>query len=94
MRIFVPRDAVSLALGADLLAAAIAAEAARRGVAAKIIRNGSRGMFWLEPLVEIETAEGRIGFGPMTLADVAGLFADPASHPLSLIHISEPTRPY
>ena len=47
MRIFVPRDAVSLALGADLLAAAIAAEAARRGVAAKIIRNGSRGMFWL-----------------------------------------------
>nr|WP_295740718.1 formate dehydrogenase beta subunit [uncultured Acidocella sp.] len=84
MRIFVPRDAVSLALGADLLAAAIAAEAARRGVAAKIIRNGSRGMFWLEPLVEIETAEGRIGFGPMTLADVAGLFADPASHPKAL----------
>ncbi|EKN00715.1 NADH-quinone oxidoreductase subunit NuoF [Acidocella sp. MX-AZ02] len=84
MRIFVPRDAVSLALGADLLANAIAAEAARRGVAAKIIRNGSRGMFWLEPLVEIETPEGRTGFGPMTLADVAGLFADPASHPKAL----------
>lgn len=81
MRIFVPRDAAALALGADKLTAAIAAEAARQGVEATIIRNGSRGMFWLEPLVEIETPEGRVGFGPMTLADVPGLFADLSAHP-------------
>jgi formate dehydrogenase iron-sulfur subunit len=56
MRIFVPRDSVSVALGSDKLAAAIAAQAAERGVDVSIIRNGSRGLFWLEPLVEIETA--------------------------------------
>ncbi len=82
MRIFVPRDSVSVALGSDKLASAIATQAAERGVDVSIIRNGSRGLFWLEPLVEIETAQGRVGFGPMTLADVLGLFADNlANHP-------------
>ena len=68
MRIFVPQDAAALALGADTVATAIAGEAAARGVEVTIIRNGSRGMFWLEPLVEIETPEGRTGFGPCSLA--------------------------
>jgi formate dehydrogenase iron-sulfur subunit len=82
MRIFVPRDAASLALGADRIAAAIADEAAHQGITVTVVRNGSRGMFWLEPLVEIETLQGRIGFGPMTLADVPGLFAaDLSQHP-------------
>jgi len=52
--------ATALSLGAEAVANAIAAEARRRSVDLRIIRNGSRGMFWLEPLVEVETPEGRI----------------------------------
>jgi formate dehydrogenase iron-sulfur subunit len=61
VKIFVPRDSTALALGANDVAAAIAAEAASRGVAIQLVRNGSRGMFWLEPMVEVETAAGRVG---------------------------------
>ncbi|MBV9655197.1 MAG: SLBB domain-containing protein [Acetobacteraceae bacterium] len=74
-RIFVPRDAAALALGAEGVAAAIAAEAARLGEPTEVVRTGSRGMTWLEPLVEVETEAGRIGYGPVRAADVAGLFA-------------------
>ncbi len=81
MKIWVPSDAAARACGADALVPAIVAEAARRGIAVEIARNGSRGMVWLEPLVEIETPAGRIGFGPMTLADVPGLFEAPEAHP-------------
>ena len=81
MRIYVPCDAAALATGADKVARAIASEAAARGITAQIVRNGSRGMLWLEPLVELETPEGRIGFGPMTPADIPGLFKNPATHP-------------
>ncbi len=73
-RIFVPCDSTALALGADDVAAAIAAEAARRGVEVAIVRNGTRGMLWLEPLVEVETPAGRVGFGPVDAADVGALF--------------------
>ncbi|HQT64885.1 MAG: formate dehydrogenase [Acidocella sp. 20-57-95] len=81
MKLYVPCDASALATGANKIALAIASEAAKRGVTVQIIRNGSRGMYWLEPLVEIATPEGRIGFGPMTLADVPGLFENAAAHP-------------
>jgi formate dehydrogenase iron-sulfur subunit len=74
IRIYVPRDSAALALGADETAAAIAAEAARRGEQVEIIRNGSRGMFWLEPLVEVQTVQGRVAYGPVEQGDVAGLF--------------------
>ena len=84
MRFWVPADAAAKACGADAVAAAIAAEAARRGIPVEIIRNGTRGMVWLEPLVEIEAPEGRLGFGPMTVADVASLFEAPAKHPKAL----------
>lgn len=73
--IYVPRDAAALALGADAVAAAIADEAARRGIAIKLVRNGTRGMVWLEPLVEVATPQGRIAYGPVSAADVPGLFA-------------------
>jgi formate dehydrogenase iron-sulfur subunit len=73
-RIFIPRDSTALALGADEVAAAIAVEAARRGVAIDIVRNGSRGLLWLEPLVEVETTSGRAGYGPVDSGDVASLF--------------------
>jgi len=74
-RIYLPADSAALALGADALAKAIAAEALRLGQSIEIIRTGSRGMHWLEPLVEVATPTGRIGYGPVGVADVADLFA-------------------
>lgn len=90
MRIFVPRDAAARALGADAVAEAVAVEARRRDIPVEIVRNGTRGMIWLEPLVEVETAAGRTAFGPVREADVAGLFdADFGSHPLALGPVEE-----
>ena len=66
VRIYVPRDAAALALGAEKVAKAFAGEIASRNLDVTIVRNGSRGMHWLEPLVEID---GK-GFGPATLGDV------------------------
>ena len=76
MKIWVPMDSAAKALGAEAVVAAIRAEADKRGVEVEIARNGSRGMIWLEPLVEVETPEGRMAFGPMTPADVSALFED------------------
>ncbi len=73
-RIYVSRDATAMALGADSVARAIANESSKRGGDVVVVRNGSRGMFWLEPLVEVETPAGRVGYGPVTPADVASLF--------------------
>ncbi|MCB1484065.1 MAG: formate dehydrogenase, partial [Hyphomicrobiaceae bacterium] len=72
--IYVPRDAAALSVGADEVAAAIAAEAAKHKQEVKIVRNGSRGMLFLEPLVEVETSKGRVAYGPVTPGDVADLF--------------------
>ena len=68
VRIFVPRDAAALALGADAVAAALAPHGT-------IIRTGSRGMAWLEPMIEVETDQGRIAYGPVEAADLPGLLA-------------------
>src|SRR5262245_36398405 len=46
----------------------------RRGLAINLVRNGSRGLYWLEPLVEVATPLGRIAYGPVAAADVPGLF--------------------
>ena len=72
-RVYVPRDAAALALGADAVVVALETEAAVRGLDLEIVRNGSRGMIWLEPLVEIETTAGRVAYGPVTAADVPSL---------------------
>jgi formate dehydrogenase iron-sulfur subunit len=86
--IYVPRDSTSLALGADQVAGAILREATRRSLQVHIIRNGSRGMLWLEPLVEVATEAGRIAYGPVMVEDVAGLFEagfpNASDHPLCL----------
>ena len=74
MRIFVPLDSAAKALGADEVAAAVQAEALRRGLEVTVVRNGSRGMVWLEPLLEVDTEAGRLAFGPIEAGDVAGLF--------------------
>ena len=73
-RIYVPRDSSALALGADALATAIVDEAKARGIEVELVRNGSRGLFYLEPLVEVETDGGRIGYSNVEADDVAALF--------------------
>jgi formate dehydrogenase iron-sulfur subunit len=73
--LYIPKDMQALALGADRVAKAIAAEAASRNLDVTIVRTGSRGLFWLEPMVEVETAEGRIAYGPVKPGDVPGLLA-------------------
>lgn len=84
MRIYVPLDAAAKALGADAVADAMTAEAAARGLDVTVVRNGSRGMIWLEPLVEMVTDLGRMAFGPLEPEDVPALFDDPAGHPKAL----------
>ncbi|MCF7966597.1 MAG: NADH-quinone oxidoreductase subunit NuoF [Methylobacter tundripaludum] len=72
--IYVPCDSSAASMGADRVAIAIAEEAAKRGIDIKLIRNGSRGMYWLEPLVEVATDKGRVAYGPVQPGDVPGLF--------------------
>ena len=73
-RIYVPRDSSALALGADAIAQAIEHEAAARGIAVELVRNGSRGLLYLEPLIEVETAEGRVGYANVEPEVIGALF--------------------
>jgi formate dehydrogenase iron-sulfur subunit len=73
--VYVPRDVAALAMDADAIAQAIERVAAARNANVKAVRNGSRGLLWLEPLVEVQTSAGRIAYGPVTLDDVPSLFA-------------------
>ena len=84
MKIYLPLDSAAVALGADEIAHAIEKHAHAKGVAVTLVRNGSRGMVWLEPMVEVEGPKGRLAFGPMTLADVPALFGDLSAHPKAL----------
>ncbi|MBN9586191.1 MAG: formate dehydrogenase [Afipia sp. 62-7] len=87
LRLYVPRDAAAVSVGADEVADAFEAVAAERNIAVEIIRTGSRGLLWLEPMIEVATAEGRVAFGPVTEADVESILAAAASngaHPLRL----------
>ena len=79
-RVYVSKDMAAVALGADAVAEALSA------AGADVVRTGSRGLFRLEPLVEVETPEGRIGFGPVAAADAA-LVLD-GSHPERLGEVS------
>ncbi len=74
VKIYVPRDSAALSVGAEGVARAIASVASSRGIDITLVRNGSRGLFWLEPLVEVETPNGRIAYGPVSREAVAGLF--------------------
>jgi formate dehydrogenase iron-sulfur subunit len=88
MRIYLPQDAAALALGAEAVLRALRAEASRLGVGLDVVRTGTRGAVWLEPLLEVETPEGRIGYGPVKAGDVAGLFEaglpEGGPHPLRI----------
>ena len=86
--IYVPRDSAALSLGANEVAEAIICEAHARGLEIQLVRNGSRGMLWLETLVEVVTEAGRIAYGPVNEDDVAGLLeaglVTGGEHPLRL----------
>ena len=73
VRVYVPRDTTALAMGADAVAERLESEASTRGSDIQLIRNGSRGLAWLEPMVEVETASGRVAYGPVSAGDVPGL---------------------
>lgn len=93
--VYVPGDSGAISVGADDVARVLDEECRRRGIAVRIVRNGSRGMYWLEPLVEVVTDSGRVGYGPVVAADVARLLdarmlegavddlrlGDPGNHP-------------
>jgi formate dehydrogenase iron-sulfur subunit len=92
-RIYVPGDTTAWSLGADEVATAIVNAITNHGLAAEVVRTGSRGLYWLEPLVEVDSPDGRIGFGPIAPEEVADLFADgklpTTAHPRSVGIVAE-----
>ena len=84
MKIYLPLDSAAVALGADDIAESLLFQAKARGINLTLIRNGSRGMVWLEPMAEVVTDAGRMAFGPLTLSDVPALFDNLAAHPKAL----------
>jgi len=90
LKLFISRDAAAKACGAEDVVAAVRAEAKKRGQDVTIVRNGSRGMVWLEPLLEVETPKGRTGFGMVGADDVASLFdAKFGDHPKAVGLVEE-----
>jgi formate dehydrogenase iron-sulfur subunit len=87
LRLYIPRDAAAIAVGADDVARALEVAATARNIAVEIVRTGSRGLFWLEPMVEVATSEGRVAFGPVAPEDAAAVLDAAVSngaHPLRL----------
>ncbi|MCP4381024.1 MAG: formate dehydrogenase [Hyphomicrobiales bacterium] len=73
-RVYVPKDSAAVAVGADGVATALQAAAAERGVALDITRTGSHGLYWAEPMIEVETVDGRVSYGPVSAEDASALF--------------------
>ena len=74
INVYIPGDSAAVSVGADAVAEEIMQRAQLASLDIKIIRNGTRGALWLEPLVEIEVGADRIGYGPVQLADIPSLF--------------------
>jgi formate dehydrogenase iron-sulfur subunit len=91
--VYVPRDSAARSVGADEVADVLQRASTRGDFAIDVVRNGSRGMLWLEPMVEVVTPHGRVGYGPVTAEDVDALLAagmlDGADHPLRLGLVDE-----
>src|SRR5690242_5852962 len=85
MSLYLSCDSLARAVGADAVASALASQ--------DLQRTSSRGLYWLEPLLEVDTPQGRIGFGPLTASDVPSVLdaleGDPSSHPLALGLVEE-----
>ena len=92
-KVYVPRETTAASVGADEVAVAIAREAKQRGIALELVRNGSWGAAWLEPLVEVVAGETRIAYGNVGPEDVPSLFdsglLDGGSHDKRLGPINE-----
>jgi formate dehydrogenase iron-sulfur subunit len=88
LRIYIPRDSAAVACGANELVRKFETLAAKAKIDIAIVRNGSRGLHWLEPMLEVETSRGRIAYGPVDETDAEHVFAamraDGATHPLCL----------
>ena len=76
---FVPRDAAARSMGADAVASALEA----RGET--VIRNGSRGMLWMEPLLErADDRHGpRVGWSSVSAGQIDA--ACPTNNPITLL---------
>lgn len=87
-RLYLPCDSLARAVGADAVASALVTQAEQRHWPLDLHRTSSRGLYWLEPMLEVDTPEGRIGFGPLTAADVPALLdalqGDTSAYPLAL----------
>ena len=93
LKLYIPCDSVARAVGADLVAEALLHEAERRQLPLDIQRTSSRGLYWLEPLIECDSAQGRLGFGPVTPHDAPSLLdalaGEPGGHSLALGPVEE-----
>ncbi len=91
--IFISKDSGALSVGAEGVAREIIVQAQENGKNVRIVRTGSRGLYWLEPLVEVMTDKGRVGYGPVAAGDVSELFKanflNAGDHPLALGLIDE-----
>ena len=93
IKVFIPRESTALSLGAHSVAHAVSSYSVDHSLELNLVRNGSRGMFWLEPMVEIETPQGRLAYGPVETSDVTSIMEDivhnvlnnePQNHKLAL----------
>jgi len=89
-RVYVSLDTTARSKGSDSVADQVSRQLSQQPeLAATLVRNGSRGMFWLEPLLEVETPQGRVAYGPVKPNDVSDIlsaqaFDDVTDHPLCL----------
>jgi len=86
--LYLPADSLARAVGADEVSTALITQAKESNLPLELQRTSSRGLYWLEPLLEVDSPQGRLGFGPMTAADVPSVLEalqNPSSHhPLAL----------
>jgi formate dehydrogenase iron-sulfur subunit len=91
--LFLPCDSLARAVGADEVSTALITQAKERNLPLELQRTSSRGLYWLEPLLEMDTPQGRIGFGPLTADDVPSVLDslkdEPSKHPLALGLVEE-----
>jgi len=73
-KIFIPRETAAMSMGSDELAEKIALFSESKNISIEIVRNGSWGMSWLEPLIEVDTSDGRVAYGPVSIDDIESLF--------------------
>ena len=67
---YIPVDSTAISVGADSVARTLQQQLENRQIDTEVKRISSRGLFWLEPLLEIDTPAGRMAYGPVTTDDV------------------------